>query len=45
MAKKTSNGRLSKQDRDAFKKKKSDPNRPANKHKRRTYKAYAGQGR
>ena len=45
MAKKTNNGRLTKQDRDANKKRPTDVNRPANKHKRRDYKKYRGQGK
>lgn len=45
MARKVSNGAFTKQDRDANKKKQVDPNRPYNKHKRRDYKKYRGQGR
>ena len=35
----------SKEDRDAFKTKKKDPHKPGNKHKRRDYKKYRGQGK
>ena len=45
MAKKVSTGRLTRQDRDAFKIKRKDPHKPKNKHKARDYKAYRGQGK